>query len=148
MPKALTVRLPDADAAEVRRIAAKERRSVSEVVACIIDEWLRQNRFPHIEFRSINGERVACLKGRLEVWQVIMVAQHYEKEIARTADHLDLRHEQVEAAFDYAAAYPAEIESALAETAQGFDRLKHLFPQIGRTSLTDRDLASVQILTP
>ncbi len=145
MPKALTLRLPDEDAAAVRRIAERERRSVSEVGARIVDEWLRQNRFPHIEFRSINGERVACLKGRLEVWQVMMVAQSYEKNVAKTGQHLDLRPEQVQAAFDYAAAYPAEIEAALRENAQGFERLKHLFPRIERTSLTDKDLASVQL---
>lgn len=141
MSTSLTLRLTDEDAAEVRRIAQKERRSISEVGARIIDEWLRQNRFPHIEFRSINGERVACLKGRLEVWQVRMVAQQYDNEIARTASHLDLRPEQVQAALDYAAAYPAEIEAALAENREGFERLKRLLPQIGRTSLTDDDLA-------
>lgn len=144
MSKALTLRLPDEDAAEVRRIAQRERRSVSEVGARIVDEWLRQNRFPHIEFRSINGERVACLKGRLEVWQVMMVAQQYDNDIARTAEHLDLRPEQVQASFDYAAAYPAEIESALAENREGFARLKRLLPQIGRTSLSDEDLSHVK----
>lgn len=141
MSTSLTLRLTDEDAAEVRRIAQKERRSISEVGARIIDEWLRQNRFAHIEFRSINGERVACLKGRLEVWQVMMVAQQYDNEVARTARHLDLRPEQVQAALDYAAAYPAEIEAALAENQEGFERLKRLLPQIGRTSLADDDLA-------
>jgi hypothetical protein len=29
-------------------------------------EWLRQNRFAHIEFRSFNGERHACIKDRLQ----------------------------------------------------------------------------------
>src|SRR5579884_2945404 len=140
MSTTLTLRIPDEDAAEVRRIAQKERRSVSEVGARIVDEWLRLNRFPYIEFRSINGERVACLKGRLEVWQVIMVAQGYENDVARTAGHLDLQPEQVQAALDYAAAYPAEIEAALAENREGFERLKRLLPQIGRISLTDNDL--------
>ncbi len=147
MSTTLTLRLPDKDAAEVRRIAQKERRSVSEVGARIVDEWLRQNRFPYIEFRSINGERVVCLKGRLEVWQVIMVAQQYENDVARTARHLDLQPEQVQATLDYAAAYPAEIESALAENREGFERLKRLLPQIERTSLTDNDLDSILIDT-
>ncbi len=143
MPTALTLRLPDGDAAEVRRIAQKERRSVSEVGARIVDEWLRQNRFPHIEFRSINGERVACIKGRLEVWQLVMIAQQYDSDIARTAEHLDVRPELVQAAFDYAAAYPVEIEAALAENREGVERLKRFFPQIERTSLTDADLSRV-----
>ncbi|HLK56057.1 MAG TPA: hypothetical protein VKU00_05820 [Chthonomonadaceae bacterium] len=147
MSKTLTLRLPDEDAAEVRRIAQKERRSISEVGARIVDEWLRQNRWPHIEFRSINGERVACLKGRLEVWQVMMVARNYNNDVDRTAKHLDLRPDQVQAAFDYAAAYPVEIESALAENRGGLERLKQLLPQIVHTSLTDSDLAHVEMNT-
>jgi uncharacterized protein (DUF433 family) len=145
MSQSLTLRLPDEDAAEVRRIAQRERRSISEVGARIVDEWLRQNRFPHIEFRSINGERVACIKGRLEVWQVMMVARNHHNDIAKTAAHLDLRPEQVQAALDYAAAYPAEIEAALAENREGFERLKRLLPQIERISLTDADLAQTVI---
>jgi len=145
MSTALTVRLDDEDAAEVRRIAQRERRSVSEVGARIIDEWLRQNRFSLVEFRSINGERVACIKGRLEVWQVIMIAQQYENEISATAKHLDLRPEQVQSALDYAVAYPEEINAALAENSDGFERLKRFFPQIERTSLTDDDLNGISV---
>jgi len=145
MAQALTVRLPDDDAEEVRRIAQKERRSVSEVGARIVDEWLRQNRFPHIEFRAINGERVACLKGRLEIWQVVMVAHGYQLDIAKTAEHLNLKDEQVQAALTYYAAYPAEIDLALRENQQGFERLKRLIPQIERVTLTDDDLANVNL---
>lgn len=145
MSQALTLRLPDEDAEEVRRIAQKERRSVSEVGARIVDEWLRLNRFPQIEFRSINGERVACIKGRLEVWQVILVAHSYQEDVTRTAEHLNLRPEQVQAALNYYAAYPAEIDAALLENGQGFDRLKRLLPQIKRTSMSDEDLAHVDL---
>ncbi len=145
MSIALTLRLPEEDAEEVRRIAQKERRSVSEVGARIVDEWLRQNRFPLIEFRSINGERVACLKSRLEIWQVIMIGRQYGADVAKTAEHLDLRPEQVLVAFDYAAVYPAEIEAELTENQQGFERLKRLLPQIERTSLTDAELACVKL---
>jgi uncharacterized protein (DUF433 family) len=148
MAQALTVRLPDSDAEEVRRIAKKERRSVSEVGARIVDEWLRTNRFPHIEFRSINGERVACLKGRLEVWQVAMVARGYESDITHTADHLNLKPEQVRAALDYYGAYPQEIDIALHEVDEGLERLQRLLPQIEPVALTDDDLANVKLETP
>ncbi len=145
MSQALTLRLPDEDAEEVRRIAQKERRSVSEVGARIVDEWLRLNRFPQIEFRSINGERVACIKGRLEVWQVIMVAQSYQEDVTRTAEHLNLRLDQVQAALHYYSAYPVEIDAALLENGQGFDRLKRLLPQIEHTSMSDEDLARIDL---
>ncbi|HEV2474402.1 MAG TPA: hypothetical protein VGS41_17125 [Chthonomonadales bacterium] len=144
MSKAVTLRLPDADAAEVRRIAEKERRSVSEVGARIVDEWLRQNRFPQIEFRSINGERVACIKGRLEVWQVMAAAQSSSnRDLATVARRLDLRPDQVQGAYDYAAAYPEELREALAENQEGYSRLQRLFPGICRTSISDEDLATV-----
>ncbi len=145
MSQALTLRLPDEDADEVRRIAQKERRSVSEVGARIVDEWLRLNRFPQIEFRSFNGERVACLKGRLEVWQVVLVAQDHGGDATKAAEHLDLRPEQVQTALHYYAVYPAAIDLALAENRQGFDRLKRLLPQIERTSVTEADLAGVTL---
>jgi hypothetical protein len=148
MAQALTVRLPDSDADEVRRIARKERRSVSEVGARIVDEWLRMNRFPQIEFRSINGDRVACLKGRLEVWQVAMVARGYEHHIVQTAEHLNLKPEQVRAALDYHAAYPQEIDLALQEVDGGFERLQHLIPRIERVTLTADDLANVNTGAP
>ena len=148
MAQALTLRLPNENAEEVRRIARKERRSVNEVAARIVDEWLRQNRFPHLEFRTIGGERVACIKGRLEVWQVMMIARDYRNEVAGIAAHLQLRPEQVQAALDYASAYPEEIVSALAENDEGYERLKRLLPNIQRYTVTDDDLAGVQLIEP
>ena len=130
MAQALTLRVPDSDANEVRRIALRERRSVSEVGARILDEWLRMNRFPQIEFRSVQGERTACVKGRLEVWQVILVARHEEYDPARTAEHLRLTIEQAEAAIRYYRTYPAEIDVALAENDEGSERLNRLLPNV------------------
>jgi hypothetical protein len=143
MSTSLTLRLPDNDADEVRRIARKERRSISEVGARIVDEWLRQNRFPDIEFRSAGAERVAFLKGRIEVWQVVMVVRRYVDDLAGAAAHLDLRPEQVQAALDYAAVYSDEIEAALADNREGPARLKRLFPRMGHTIVTDAELAAL-----
>ena len=77
MSQVVTLRLPDTAAEEVRRIARNERRSVSDVGARMVEEWLRQNQFAHIEFRAFNAERHACIKERLQVWQVILVAKGY-----------------------------------------------------------------------
>jgi hypothetical protein len=89
------------------------------------------------------------VKGRLEVWQVIMVARNYpEDTVAKTADHLVLRPEQARAALDYYAAYPEEIDAALAENDEGFERLKRLLPNIKRVTLSKEDLASVRLADP
>ena len=69
MSQPVTVRLPEPTWDELRQIAKRERRSVSEVGARFITEGLREGRFPFIEFRSFNGERHACIKGGPQVWQ-------------------------------------------------------------------------------
>jgi uncharacterized protein (DUF433 family) len=100
------------------------------------------SRFPLIEFRSQNGDRVACLKDRLEVWQVVMIAQGYRNDIAKTAAHLDLLPEQVESALRYYKAYPEEVDLAISQNQQGFDRLQLVLPQIERITLTNEDMAN------
>lgn len=130
MSQAITIRLPDEAAEAVKQIAQRERRSVSEVGTRIMEEWLRQNRFPHIEFRTFNGEREACIKDRLQVWQVIEVAKSYALDALKTAAHLSLRPEQVRSALNYYSAYPEEINRALAENAVGYERLREMLPNL------------------
>ena len=131
MAQALTLRVPDEAAAEIRRVAQRERRSISEVGARIVEEWIRQNRYSQIEFRSINGERIACIKGGLEVWQAVMVARRYDN-VGAAAEHLDLRPDQVVAALAYANDYPSEIDAAIAESCRRFDELKRILPSLER----------------
>ena len=148
MSQTLTLRVPNENAEEVRQIARKERRSVSEIGGRMVEEWLRQRKFPEIEFRDILGERVACVKGRLEVWQAIMVARHYHDETAaKTAEHLSMRPDQAQCALDYYAAYPEEIDAALAENdSMNYEEMKRRYPwmKIGRTVVTDEDLARIE----
>ena len=135
MSQVITLRLPDASAEEVRQIARRERRSVSEVSAYFIEEGLRVRRFPPIEFRSFNGERHACIKDRLQVWQLIEVARGYGMDMEKTATHLVLKPEQVQSAFAYYAAYPEEIDQAIAENNVGYERLKQMLPGLERITL-------------
>jgi len=135
MSEVLTLRIPREAAIEVRQIAKRERRSVSEVGARMVEEWLRLELFPYIEFRVFNGERTACIKGRLQVWQAIMVAKAYKMDAQKTAAHLVLSCEQVEGAFQYYHAYPQEIDQAIEENDVGYDRLKQMFPNIVRITV-------------
>jgi hypothetical protein len=130
MSQVVTLRLPDGAAEAIRQIAQREKRSVNEIGVRIVEEWLRQNRFAHIEFRTFQGERHACVKDRLPVWQVIMVARGYGMDAQKTAEHLCLNPEQVCSAFSYAEAYPEEIEQALRENAPGYERLKERLPSL------------------
>src|SRR5579871_5977644 len=130
MSQPVTVRLAEPIADELRFIARREHRSVSEIGARFIEEGLRQNRFPHIEFRSFNGERHACIQGALQVWQLIMVAKDYGMDVQQVASHLCLRPEEVQAALNYYKAYPAEIDEALEENDIGEERLRQMFPNL------------------
>ena len=129
MSQVVTMRLPDRTAEVVRRIAQRERRSLSDVSAWMIEEWVRENSFAHIEFRSFQGERQACIQGRLQVWQGIQVAKAYAMDLEKSAAHLGLELEQMQAAFHYYEAYPEEIDQRIAanETID-FDAVKRLLP--------------------
>ena len=128
MSQPLTVRLTDPAVEELRGIALREHRSVSEMGARLIEEGLRQQRFPHIEFRSFNGQRHACIKGALQVWQLILVAKGYEMDMEKTAAHLDLKVQEVQAAIVYYHTFPREIDEALKENDLGFHGLKSILP--------------------
>jgi uncharacterized protein (DUF433 family) len=135
MSQPVTVRLPEPAAEELRLIARREHRSVSEIGARFIEEGLRQNRFPYIEFRAYNGERHACIKGGLQTWQLIMVAKDYGSDTEKIAAHLDLKREQVLSGLHYYETYPEEIDQVLEENDLGYERLKALLPNLQLASV-------------
>jgi hypothetical protein len=129
MSKVVTLRLPDETAGRLTEIARRAGRSVSESGARAIEEWLRQNEFAEIEFRSYNGERHACLKGALQLWQLIQVAQDYGMDLEKTAAHFQFAPYRIQAAFTYYEAYPEEIDGPIAENrAITFEDIKRLLP--------------------
>ena len=136
MSQPVTVRLPEPSWEELRLIARREHRSVSEVGARFITEGLRESRFPHIEFRSFNGERHACIKGGPQVWQLLMVAKDFGMDAQKIAFHLDLTREQVEAGMHYYQMYPNEIDLALEENNLGYDKLKAMLPGLKLAELS------------
>ena len=135
MSQPVTVRLSDPSWDDLQQIARRERRSVSEVGARLVDEGLRGTRHPFIEFRSFGGERLACVRGGLPVWQLIMVAQDYDNAVEPIAEHLDLKPELVRAGLYYYEAYPEEIDLALKENDLGFDGLKAFLPNLQKVEL-------------
>lgn len=130
MSQPVTVRLPEPSWEELRHIARRERRSISEVGARLILEGLRESRFPWIEFRSFNGERHACIKGGPQVWQLMMAAKDFGMDVDKIAFHLDLKSEQVRAGIHYYGIYPEEVDLALEENDLGYERLKAMLPNL------------------
>lgn len=138
MSTVMTLRLADEAAAEIKKIARREQRSQSEVGGRALAEWVRMQIFPNIEFRSFGAERQACLKGRLQIWQVIMIAKDYEMDVLKTADHLSLRPEQVRSALDYYAKYREEIDELVQQNNEGLSRLQRLFPTMAVHTISDK----------
>lgn len=59
-----------------------------------------------------------------------MLARSYDQDSAAVARHLEWPEAKVQAAFNYAAAFPEEINEALAENdAMDFVSLKRMLPQ-------------------
>lgn len=145
MARDVTLRLPDETAARLEAAAKKEGRSLSETGARSIEEWLRLNEFPEIEFRTFNGERHACVKGFMQIWQLVMVARHYGLDVEKTAAYFPIPAHRIQNAFDYYRAYPEEIDRALAENdSWTYERLKESLPQLELISIDldeDDDIA-------
>ena len=126
MSRVVSLRLPEETAERLTRTARKAGRSVNEVAARSIEEWLRQSELADIEFRSFSGERHPCIKGALPVWQLILVARHYAMDVQKTAAHFGWPLRKVQAGFTYYQVYPVEIDQAIA------DNQSMTAPQLGR----------------
>ena len=132
MSKVVSLRLPDATAARLEKLARRAGRSVSETGARFIEESIRQNEFADIEFRDFQGERLACLKGSTRIWKIIDVAEAYDFDPEKTAAHFQYPIERIQAALNYHAAYPEEIDTIIAENRSiTFEDLQRILPNIG-----------------
>ena len=112
----INVELQDEQAVRLDRFANGLRKSRGEANAQLIEEGLRHAEFPAIEFRDSSVGREACVRGsRLAVWEVLMIAEGYELEVRKTAQHLQLDHDHVSQALHYASAFESEVRRELDE---------------------------------
>jgi hypothetical protein len=127
----ITLRVPDSVADWLKSWARRSSRSVNDIGAMLLEEAKRVSEFAHIEFRTIVGERHACLKGMLPVWQVIKVARNLDMDPVKLAEYFDWPLWRAEAAFNYYTAFPAEIDVAIDECLSvGYEGLKRMFPHM------------------
>lgn len=114
MSEVVSLRLPDEQAKRLKRQARRMGRTASETGRILLEEALRQIEFAHIEFRDSAAGRQAFIKGRrVQVWMVMTIASRYGNDVKKTAAHLQMPGEWVQAAFHYAAAFPDEIRDAI-----------------------------------
>ncbi len=132
MPRSLPVRLTTSQEKQLQQMAAQLGVSPEEFLATLVGEKLREESFPHIEFRTRGGSRDAYLQGhRLAVWEIARITRDLDGEPPLCADYLHLPLHLVEAALSYANAYPDEIQALIEEVeAITVEDLKRLIPSL------------------
>jgi hypothetical protein len=127
----ISMRLPEVTGTRLKRLASARGWTNSDASARLVEEGLRRSEFAFIDFRDSPVGRQAYLQGSsLAVWEVVLLIRAYNGGIAAVAKHLRWPHSKVQAAANYAAAFPQEIEAALSENANvSLDTLKRPLPQ-------------------
>ncbi|MBA3945098.1 MAG: hypothetical protein H0X37_11115 [Herpetosiphonaceae bacterium] len=116
MPKSepFTLRLPTDLDQWVTAEAQRTRRSKAAIIEMLAMEGARMHRFPGIAFRGPEHNRRAWLLGTaLDVWEVIEAYQQLGS-LESLLSEGDLPERHVRLALSYYAAYPTEIDQAIA----------------------------------
>jgi uncharacterized protein (DUF433 family) len=131
MSKVLSMRLRDEQMQRLQRVARRMNRTPSETAALLLDESLREAEFAYIQFRDSPAGRQPYVQGtRMAAWHVVAIARGYGGDVTKTAEHLVWLPAQVQAALNYAEAFPEEIDAAIEDNNKGYEELKRLIPDL------------------
>ena len=127
----ISMRLPVASGKRLKRMASRHGWTPSDASARLVEEGLRRSEFAFIDFRDSPVGRNACMQGStLAVWEVMLLFRSYKQDASAVARHLRWPEAKVEAAVNYAEAFPGEIDEAISEnTAVDLKALKRMLPQ-------------------
>jgi hypothetical protein len=127
----ISMRLPAASGKRLKRMANRHGWTPSDASARLVEEGLRRSEFAFIDFRDSPAGRQACLQGStLAVWEIMLLVDSYRKDVSAVAKHLKWPEAKVQAAVNYAAAFPQEISEAIAENEMtDFEALRRMLPQ-------------------
>jgi hypothetical protein len=127
----ISMRLPAESGKRLKRMANRHGWTSSDASARLVEEGLRRSEFGFIDFRDSPAGRQACLQGStLAVWEVMLLVHSYKEDVSAVARHLKWPEGKVQAAVNYAQAFPEEINTAMAENeATDFETLKRMVPQ-------------------
>ncbi len=122
MSKVVSIRLKDNQFGRLQRIARRTGHTPSTTAARLIEEALRKEEFPLIEFRDNGLEgRVAYLQGtRFKVWLTVWLFRSANTDVKTMAELWGIREMDLREVLRYAAAYPEEVEPAI-EEAEAWD---------------------------
>ncbi len=133
MARTLRISLTDDQAARLKEAAAYLHRTPSETAATYVAETLRERQFRHIDFRDNAGERLAYVRGTgLKVWLTVRLLRvAYDNNVHLMAQALETGDWAIQAAVDYATAYPEEIEPLIAQQESvTVEKLKENIPNL------------------
>jgi len=127
----ISMRLPAESGKRLKRMAHRHGWTPSDASARLVEEGLRRSEFAFIDFRDSPAGRQAYLQGStLAVWEVMLLVSSYQKNVSAVARHLEWPEAKVQAAVNYAGAFPEEINEAIAENETAdFGALKRMLPQ-------------------
>jgi predicted alpha-1,6-mannanase (GH76 family) len=127
----ISMRLPAESGKRLKRMANRHGWTPSDASARLVEEGLRRSEFGFIDFRDSPAGRQAYLQGStLAVWEVMLLVHSYKEDVSAVARHLKWPEMKVQAAINYAGAFPGEINDAIAENeATDFETLKRMLPQ-------------------
>ncbi len=127
----ISMRLPTESGNRLKRMATRHGWTPSDASARLVEEGLRRSEFAFIDFRDSAVGRQAYIQGStLAVWEVLLLVRSFRADVSAVAAHLKWPGVKVQAAVNYAKAFPGEIDSALSENAaMDFEALKRMLPQ-------------------
>ena len=130
-PIVISMRLPADSGNRLKRMANRHGWTPSDASARLVEEGLRRSDFAFIDFRDSAAGRQAYIQGSsLAVWEVMLLVRSYKADVSAVAKHLKWPEAKVQAAINYAKAFPEEIERALSENAAtDFEAVKRMLPQ-------------------
>jgi hypothetical protein len=127
----ISMRLPMESGKRLKRMANRHGWTPSDASARLVEEGLRRSEFAFIDFRDSPAGRQAYIQGStLAVWEVMLLVRSYETDASAVARHLRWPEAKVQAAVQYAQAFPEEIKEAMEENeSTDFEALKRMLPQ-------------------
>jgi uncharacterized protein (DUF433 family) len=127
----ISMRLPLKSGQRLKRMASRHGWTPSDASARLVEEGLRRLEFAFIDFRDSAAGRQACIQGSsLAVWEILLLTRGYKQDAAGVAKHLRWPQAKVQAAFNYARAFPDEINNAIVDNdAMDFASLSQMLPQ-------------------
>jgi hypothetical protein len=127
----ISMRLPVESGKRLKRMANRHGWTPSDASARLVEEGLRRSEFAFIDFRDSAAGRQACVQGStLAVWEVMLLFRSYKQNASAVAQHLHWPEAKVQAAVNYARAFPDEINAAMEENeSMNFDAIRRMLPQ-------------------